>query len=538
MGRRIGLGVSMLAALAALAAPPWLAWREARRQAFDAETTQALAYANDVLHRADTTARQIVQATAELARGGEAPCSQQQLATMRRIALGSSYMQAIGLARGGVLVCSSLGGAPIPLGSETFSTASGVKVYTNVPIGGAGHSPVLAVERGGFAALVHRDMPVDTSTAMPEGALGILYIERQRLAVSRGDIDPAWLDRLGTRRVITFTERGRLVAMVRSRYDSLATVAALPLARVERRAGEIATRLVPAGALFGAVLAAAVLLFARRRMSLEAALAAALRRRELFLHYQPIVNLQTGACVGAEALLRWRRDGEMVGPDVFIPVAERSNLIVRLTEQVVRMVGEDAGAFLAAHPDFHVAINLSAADLRSPAIAKRLGAMLAGCGALPSNLIVEITERGFLHLETAREVIAALRARAIGVAIDDFGTGYSSLSYLQTLDLDFLKIDRAFVEAIGTGAPTSNVVNMIIDMARAMRLTMIAEGIEDPVQAAYLRERGVEFAQGWLFGKPMPFADIASRAEESRRKAAQAGPAKSAADGGAALVRS
>jgi sensor c-di-GMP phosphodiesterase-like protein len=520
MGRRIGLGVSLLAALAALAAPPWLAWREARRQAYDAETAQTLAYANDVLHRADTTARQIVQATTALARAGDAPCSAPQLAMMRRLALGSSYMQAVGRADGGVMVCSSLGTAPIPLGGAAVRTRNGVSIYMDVPIGGAARSPVLAIEREGFAALVHRDLPVDTSTARPDVALGILHTEQHQLAVSRGAIDPAWLDRLGTRASLVFADRGRLVAMVRSRYDTLAAVAAVPLAVVDARAGQIAIRLVPAGIIAGLAAAAAVLLFARRRMSLDAALATALRRRELFLHYQPIVNLQTGEWVGAEALLRWRRDGKPVGPDIFIPAAERSGMIVKLTEQVVRMVAEDAGAFLAAHPDFHVAINLSAADLRTPAIVERLGAMLERAGARPSNLIVEITERGFLHLEAAREVIAALRARSIGVAIDDFGTGYSSLSYLQTLDLDFLKIDRAFVEAIGTGAPTGNVVDMIIDMARAMRLTMIAEGIEEPAQAAYLRERGVEFAQGWLFGRPMAFAEIARGAEESRRKAA------------------
>jgi sensor c-di-GMP phosphodiesterase-like protein len=105
-------------------------------------------------------------------------------------------------------------------------------------------------------------------------------------------------------------------------------------------------------------------------------------------------------------------------------------------------------------------------------------------------------------------VLRQLRERAIEVAIDDFGTGYSSLAYLETLEVDYLKIDRSFIEAIGTGAPTNQVVRHIIQMARTMRLRMIGEGIESAAQADFLRSRHVQFAQGWTFGRPMPFADV------------------------------
>jgi sensor c-di-GMP phosphodiesterase-like protein len=211
---------------------------------------------------------------------------------------------------------------------------------------------------------------------------------------------------------------------------------------------------------------------------------------------------------------------------LFIPVAEQSGLICRLTDRLLELVERDAGEHLANHPEFHIAINLAPADLHTHAIVARLDTLLARTGARPSNVIVEITERGFLDLDSARTVLAALRERGIEVAIDDFGTGYSSLSYLETLGLDFLKIDRTFIEAIGTGAPTSQVVGHIMAMAHTLDLKMIAEGIESEAQAAFLRSHGVHYGQGWVFGKPMPFADVIGMA----RRTGRAAPAQAGAD--------
>jgi sensor c-di-GMP phosphodiesterase-like protein len=203
-----------------------------------------------------------------------------------------------------------------------------------------------------------------------------------------------------------------------------------------------------------------------------------------------------------------------VSPELFIPVAERGKLILDLSNCVMQMIARDTAGYLATHPDFHVAINLSASDFQTDAIVGKIEHLIAACGAKPSNFILEITERSFLNLDAARTVLQELRKREIAVAIDDFGTGYSSLSYLESLHVDYLKIDRSFIEAIGTGAPTSQVVGHIIEMARTMHLKMIAEGIESDAQAAFLRERHVQFAQGWSFGKPMPFGDIVRRLRE------------------------
>jgi sensor c-di-GMP phosphodiesterase-like protein len=510
MRRQLTFGLTLILALAALVLPPWLAMREARRQAFDAEAALTMGYARDALHRSDAAGNQAQAGIATLARSGLPPCSDGERELMRQIDLTSTYLQAIGYVRNGVVVCSSMNGGPVPLGPRTFRTSRGVDFYLDVPIQTTYGHPLIALALDEFAVLIHRDLPLDIWTSEPEVSLAIVQIELGRTVLQRGHLDPSWLGHLGNQPRVTFSDGHHLVTIVRSQSFQAAAIAATPITHLEARYQATAGRLVPAGLLAGLAMAAAVLLLARQQMSLEAALRAGLRRHQFFLEYQPLFDLRTGACVGVEALLRWR-DGArvLVAPDVFIPVAESAGIIGKLTERVLDLVCDDAGHFLARHPGFHVAINLSAADLRSTAIVGLLDRLMARSGALPSNLIVEITERAFVHKEQAREVIAALHARGIEVAIDDFGTGYSSLSYLGSLDLDFLKIDRSFVESIGTGAPTSQVISHIIDMAHNLKLRMIAEGVENHDQAAFLRARGIDYAQGWLFGRPGPFEHAA-----------------------------
>jgi sensor c-di-GMP phosphodiesterase-like protein len=506
------------AMLAAIVIPPWLAWNEARRQAFDIETSHTLAYAHDVIHRSDATAQQGAQILRALGKSGLAPCSPEQLRLMRRMDLANTYIQAVGHVRNGVIECSSLGMEPIPLGDNSYKTSTGYILYPNVPLPDGGPSPLFGIEGNGYAILIHRGLPVDTSVLEPDVSLGLFHMERQRIEIARGFIDPAWMPRIASQRETSFVDDRYLVTITRSSSTLVAAIAATPLHYVDDRAVIIARRLVPAALLGGLLVAYLIFTTWRNQQSIDNALRQALRRDEFYLVYQPIVDLDTGNMVGVEALLRWRnRNGEEVAPDIFIPVAERSKLILDLTDRVMQLVARDAGPYLKDHPHFHVAINLSAVDMQSPAILAKIERLIEHCGARPSNFILEITERSFLNLAAAVPVLQALHERAIEVAIDDFGTGYSSLSYLETLNVHYLKIDRSFIEAIGTGAPTSQVVGHIIEMARTMKLRMIAEGIESQAQAEFLRSRHVQFAQGWSYGKPMPFPEIVRRLAESER---------------------
>ena len=510
MRRQFTFGLTLLLALAVMFLPPWLALQEAQRQAFDAESSLTLAYAHDVLHRTDETARQALAGIRALVNSGLDPCSDGARALMREIDLTSTYLQAIGYVRNGELVCSSMTGEPVPLGPVAFQTSTGVDLYLDIPIRTTYGHPLMAISRDHYAALIHRDLPLDIWTNTPGVSLASVHLERRRTSLEHGYIDPAWIDRLGNHGSVTFSDGHHLVTIARSRSYLTAAIVATPIANMQARYVEIAGRLVPAGVFVGLAGAAAVLLLARQQMSLIAALRTGLRRGQFYMEYQPLIELRSGACVGVEALLRWRDGaGELVPPEVFIPVAESAGVIGKLTERVLELVCHDAGQFLAGHPGFHVAINLSPADLQSTVIVGLLDRLMSRCGAGPSNLIVEITERGFVHRDSARQVIAALHTRGIEVAIDDFGTGYSSLSYLESLDLDFLKIDRSFIESIGTAAPTSQVVSHIIEMAHNLELRMIAEGVENHEQASFLRVRGVNYAQGWLFGRPGSFEHAA-----------------------------
>lgn len=242
----------------------------------------------------------------------------------------------------------------------------------------------------------------------------------------------------------------------------------------------------------------------RRRLSPQAQLKRALDKREFVVHYQPIVCLQSGDLVGAEALVRWRLpDGTMMRPDLFIPLAEQTGLVLPLTDQVLESVVTDLAGPLRALP-IYVSVNLSARDVGATRVLDLTERLLRYMDIPQGRIAFEATERGFVDAENARESLRRYRRAGHQIFIDDFGTGYSSLSQLQSLEVDAIKIDKSFVDAVGTGAATHSVVPHIIAMAKALGLKLVAEGVETEVQMQYLREQGVEYGQGWLFGKPMP----------------------------------
>ncbi|HTX74624.1 MAG TPA: EAL domain-containing protein, partial [Terracidiphilus sp.] len=498
----------------------------ARRQALENGFTQLHGYASDVLRRSEGAGDQSVAAFHRLHQAGLPPCSAAEIDLMRQIELTSSYMQAVGRTENGQLVCSSLGaGQPMSLGPESYVLKSGLAIRVNVRLPVTGGHSVIVLEQGGFATIIDPTLPLDTMTVSPDMALGNFSPGTGTLIARRGRIDPTWLKRWSGSGS-DFIDQGMLVAVLRSKRSDVAAIAAAPVADLRAKTRSILLSFVPIGLLCGLMLAGAVLYLARIRLSMPADLRAAARRNEFFVEYQPVVDFSSRKWVGAEALVRWRRGGETVRPDLFIPIAEESGIISLITECVLEQVAADLPVVLGADPAFHVAVNLSAADLQSPSTPEALRRLLAVSGSPPANLMVEATERGFLHGAAVREIVDEIRALGISIAIDDFGTGYSSLSRLETLNLSYLKIDKSFVETIGTSGATSQVVLHIIEMARSLGLEMIAEGVETEEQARFLAERGVRFGQGWLFGKPMKLEVLLDHlaGEEPRTQAAQTEP--------------
>jgi sensor c-di-GMP phosphodiesterase-like protein len=191
-------------------------------------------------------------------------------------------------------------------------------------------------------------------------------------------------------------------------------------------------------------------------------------------------------------------------------VAEDNDLIQPLTDLVLEKTIRDLKELLRAQPSFYVSINVAGEDLQTDRFIKKLNASLAGTGIHPSQIRIEATERGMLKADSARKIIGALRQAGHPVYIDDFGTGYSSLSYLQSFTVDVLKIDKSFVDTIGQGAASSVVAPHIIEMAHELGLGIVAEGVETEAQVEYLKRKGVEYGQGWLFSKALPAATLSA----------------------------
>jgi EAL domain-containing protein (putative c-di-GMP-specific phosphodiesterase class I) len=250
------------------------------------------------------------------------------------------------------------------------------------------------------------------------------------------------------------------------------------------------------------------------RVSLAAALRHALSQQELALHYQPQIDLRTGKVVGLEALARWDSHAHgRVGPDRFIPVAEESGLIVPLGRWVLNQACADA-VTLAEElgTPVRVAVNVSPRQFHEKEWLREVETALRTSQFDPRYLELEITE-GILMEDQGQvvEVLEALRALGVRIVVDDFGQGYSSLAYLTRFPIDRIKIDRSFVQQLGpTGSPGDKaIVDAIIVMAHALGMSVVAEGVETAPQARYLRDRGCEEAQGYLFSTGVSTAELA-----------------------------
>jgi diguanylate cyclase (GGDEF)-like protein len=260
------------------------------------------------------------------------------------------------------------------------------------------------------------------------------------------------------------------------------------------------------------------------RMDLELDLRVALAQRELRVYFQPIVELSSGRVVELEALVRWLHPRRgLISPAAFVPLAEETGLIGSIGRWVLEEACRQVQAWQSTHPwsqPLLVSVNLSARQFQDPGFAAMVQAALLATGFEPSRLKLEITESMAMHdTETAANVLRQLKALGIQLVMDDFGTGYSSLAYLDRFPLDGLKIDRSFVASMGQRGDKRAIVQAIVAIAKSLRLSITAEGIETLDQYNVLRAQGCDFGQGFYFARPQPIEQLICAMQPLQRAA-------------------
>jgi diguanylate cyclase (GGDEF)-like protein len=249
---------------------------------------------------------------------------------------------------------------------------------------------------------------------------------------------------------------------------------------------------------------------AHDQLAIEVALDAALERDELVLHYQPVINLQTGKPVAIEALARWQHPTRgLLGPDQFIPVAEASGLIVSLDRWALRQACKDTVSLGGVSADLLVEVNISVRQLTQPDVVQNVRDSLLASGLPPERLMLEITESAMMDdEESAAASLTGLADLGVGIAIDDFGTGYSSLLYLRRYPISAIKIDRVFVSGIRAASDDAAICSSVVSLAHAVGAKSIAEGVETIEQFTSLRDCGCGQAQGFLWSPAVPIGDL------------------------------
>jgi sensor c-di-GMP phosphodiesterase-like protein len=467
-------------------------------------------------------------------------CSDAEIAWMRTLIFRSEYLKDAGHMRGGRIDCSaSLGrqDAPSEEIKPDFLRQDGTKAYLNLPALRVSNHTVVSVQLGDAFTVYSPYNLKDLASPVMHFTVSEANGSSGHAGRLVGELPPAQGSVLSTEGQARVGDTF-YVTRCSTRFPSCMTAYISIPEALQANRSEYRAIMVLSG-IFGGLLGLACSLLYRRSRGMEQQLRRAIRRDELRVVYQPIVNLATGHLVGAEALVRWTdEEGYPVGPDVFVKIAEERGFVGQITSLVVRHALRDFGEALRNRPDFRISVNVAAPDLSDPEFLPMLDAALERAGVEPSSLAIEITESSTAQHDLAIETIRKLRQRGFSVHIDDFGTGYSNLSYLHALSIDAIKIDKSFTQAIGTEAVTQGILPLILSMAETLNLRVIVEGVETKLQADYFRKctRPI-YVQGWYFGRPCA-ADLfhGLMADEDREvTVSTAQPASTRSESAAAL---
>ncbi len=424
------------------------------------------------------------------------PCTGNLLQLRKRVAL-EPFLRSVNLVRDGVINCTSLFGAVHEVDDRSVYTQNklllmrGNKVRQNHPL------LVVRHDRGRDAALSAIDSTQLSFMLAMSSDSSELYLQ----------VGSAWIDESGhhQNRPPRLHSKTRL-ALASQRYPfAIHAGYAMPIYwRALWEARHLQLIWLGASSL---VLSLLVWWLLGRPGALTDELRRGLRAREFVPYLQPLIASKGGKMVGAEVLMRWQHATEgLIRPDLFIPQAEESGLIVPMTVNLMKTVAKTLHPVQEQLPEaFHISFNISAIHCRDLSLVAECRDFLGHFVPGRVVLVLELTERELLV--TSPQTLSLFRQldeMGVQLAIDDFGTGHSSLIYLQQFHVDYLKIDRSFIGRIGTESLSEHIVDNVIDLGGRLGLSLVAEGVETEQQAAYLRGKGVQYLQGYLFARPMP----------------------------------
>ena len=453
---------------------------------------KAVTGTDTLLKQADTAAEQ----AREFLTG---PCSPDVRRELARLTIQQPNLRIISLISGNQLTCSSFG---------TFiSRTVDLKQFTD-------HR--LSLRSG---SVVTPGSPlVILLTSFPEGIVTVSVGASQLIAlISPPDSHSVMAIRIGNQRL---SSEGNLIPAshladvheIHSDLYPFSVEFSYPVAFPFRQVLERGKAPIVLFILFGVLSGILVWRYSFRQPTPYDHLAKAISRNEILPWYQPVIHAQSGEIYGVEVLARWRHPtGVFIPPDVFIPQAEKSGLIIPLTRLLMNRVADElAPVIQRMRPPFHIAFNISAAHIRAGNLtASDFREFQSAFPEGSIQLVAEITEREpFEQSPELTDLLRNLHQQGVQVALDDFGTGYSNLGYLNTLPIDYIKIDRSFVNHLKEGEGSDRLVACVTSMAETLGIGMIAEGVESGYQAEWLVAHHVTFLQGYYFSRPLPASGL------------------------------
>ncbi len=347
------------------------------------------------------------------------------------------------------------------------------------------------IEQGSYRINLHLQMLFDVPYALPNNELIIekIYLQQKTIASSH-QFDEKTNDHL---EVVTYSTLGPF-SFSSSKSNSI----------INDRIYNVYTRTI--WLIWGITLIAiwfGIINLKRWYNSFNQRFIIGINNKEITPHFQPIIDSRTGLCKGAEILARWKHKTGNIPPSWFIPKIENSIHELEFTKYIVSLAIKQTFKFLNDNTDMYISFNSSSEVISSAHFFSWLEHIRKSYELKPKQIRLELTERQFINRDAIKKMLQAYRDVGYMIYVDDFGTGYSSLSYLQDLPLDVLKIDKAFIDTIGSDGATSLVTSHIVDMANSLELQVIAEGVEYDYQEAYLNSLGVNLIQGWLYSKEL-----------------------------------